>query len=176
MRTDTDLQTERLVLRRSRPEDATAISAYRSLPEVQRHQGWERTDEAAVRADIEEMAKRRPGEPGWVQFSVIERRSGRLVGDVGLCPASDPGVIKIGYTVAPEAQGNGYASEAVRALIAFIFAALDATTVRAYADGDNLPSIRVAEHAGMRLMEVFEETDTDGTWRGVRYEIPRPGA
>jgi RimJ/RimL family protein N-acetyltransferase len=82
------IQTERLRLRRSRPDDAEAISAYRSDPEVSRQQGWERTDPDAVRADIEEMAARRPGEPGgWVQFSVEQRETGRLVGDVGLSPA-----------------------------------------------------------------------------------------
>ena len=36
------LTPERLVLRRSRPDDAEAISAYRSDPEVHRHQGWDR--------------------------------------------------------------------------------------------------------------------------------------
>ena len=59
--------TARLRLRRSVPGDAEAISAYRSEPEVHRQQGWERTDPDGVRADIEEMAGRAPGEPGgWV--------------------------------------------------------------------------------------------------------------
>ena len=78
MRDDADsdrLVTDRLVLRRSRPEDAETISAYRSDPDVNRTQGWERTDIERGRADIEEMAARTPGQPGrWVQFSV-ERRS-----------------------------------------------------------------------------------------------------
>src|SRR5919106_1090414 len=63
MRADTDFEalvTDRLVLRRSRPEDADPISGYRSDPEVHRQQGWERTDPEGVRADIEEMAGRAP--------------------------------------------------------------------------------------------------------------------
>ena len=68
------LVTERLYLRRSRPEDAETISGYRTDPDVHRYQGWERTDPDGVRAEILEMSGRSPGEPGgWVQFSVEER-------------------------------------------------------------------------------------------------------
>ena len=166
--------TARLLLRRSRPEDAEAIAAYRSDPNVHRFQGWERTDEAGIRAEIEEMAGRSPGESGgWVQLSV-EDREGRLVGDVGLAPAGgEPGVIKVGYTIAPAFQGHGYATEAVGALVAYAFDVLDAEVVRAYADAKNLPSIRVAERIGMRLIERFERSHGDESWVGVRYEVRR---
>lgn len=169
------LLTERLVLRRSRPEDAEQISSYRSDPEVHRTQGWERTDPDGVRADIEEMAHRVPGEPGgWVQFSVEERDGGRLVGDVGISPAEgEPGVIKVGYTISPHVQGRGYATEAVQALVDYALDALGADVVRAYADADNAPSIRVAEKVGLRLIERFEHREGNETWFGVRYERRR---
>jgi RimJ/RimL family protein N-acetyltransferase len=175
MRTDPEFEpilTERLVLRRSRPDDAATISAYRSDPEVNRQQGWERTDPEGVRAEIEEMASRVPGESGgWVQFTVEERNTGRLVGDVGLSPADgEPGVIKVGYTVSPMSQGRGYATEAIRALIEYAFARLDADVVRAYASAENIPSIRVAEKVGMQLMERFRHREGDEVWYGVRYE------
>jgi RimJ/RimL family protein N-acetyltransferase len=181
MRVDSDpvpLLTERLRLRRSVPEDADAISAYRSDPEVRRTQGWERTDPESVRSDIEEMAGRAPGEPGgWVQFSVEERDGGRLVGDVGLSPADgEPGVIKVGYTMSPAFQRRGYATEAVGALVAYAFDTLGADVVRAYADADNTPSIRVAEKVGMRLIERFEHREGDERWFGVRYERRREDA
>lgn len=169
------LVTDRLHLRRSRPEDAEAISAYRSDPDVRRYQGWERTDPDEIRAQIEEMARRAPGQPGgWVQFSVEERESGRLVGDVGLSPADEePGVIKVGYTIAPEFQGRGYASEAVGALVAYAFDTLGADVARAYASAENAPSIKVAEKVGMRLVERFEHRSGAETWFGVRYELRR---
>jgi RimJ/RimL family protein N-acetyltransferase len=181
MRADTDFEplvTARLLLRRSRPEDAETISAYRSDPDVNRQQGWDRTDPEAVRADIKAMVGRAPGEPGgWVQLSVEEREGGRLVGDVGLSPADgEPGVIKVGYTIAPARQGRGYATEAVGALAAYAFETLGAEVVRAYASADNLPSIRVAEKVGMQLMERFEHREGDETWFGVRYELRRRGS
>jgi RimJ/RimL family protein N-acetyltransferase len=167
------LVTPRLRLRRSRPEDAETISAYRSDPDVHRYQGWERTDPDGVRSEIEEMARRSPGTPGgWMQLSVEERGTGQLVGDVGLSPAEDePGVIKIGYTMSPTFQGRGYATEAVAALVDYAFDRLGADVVRAYASADNLPSIRVAEKVGMQLIERFERRSGDQVRYVVRYEL-----
>ena len=177
MGTDTAFEpitTERLLLRRSRPEDAERIARYRSDPDVHRFQGWERTDADGVRAEIEEMARRTPGDPGWVQVSVLDRATGELLGDVGLSPAAgEPGVVKLGYTIAPEHQGRGYATEAVRALIDFVFDALGADLVRIYADDDNVASHRVAEKSGMRLVERFSHEEDGEVWFGVRYELRR---
>jgi RimJ/RimL family protein N-acetyltransferase len=167
--------TERLRLRRSLPDDAEAISGYRSDPEVRRHQGWERTDPDAVRRDILEMVDRVPGEPGgWVQFSVERIEDGLLLGDVGLSPADgEPGVMKVGYTIDPAHQRHGYATEAIAALVGYAFEVLGADVVRAYADVDNVASIRVAEKVGLRLVERIRHVDDDGVWYGVRYERRR---
>jgi RimJ/RimL family protein N-acetyltransferase len=178
MRTDpgfTSLTTARLLLRRSRPEDADTISAYRSDPEVHRYQGWDRTDADGIRDEIEAMAARAPGElGGWVQLTAEEGDTHQLVGDVGLSPAEDdPGVIKIGYTMSPAFQGRGYATEAVGALIGYAFDTLGAEVVRAYASAANTPSIRVAEKAGLHLVERIERLYDGEIWHGVRYELRR---
>jgi aminoglycoside 6'-N-acetyltransferase len=178
MRVDPDfapLVTERLELRRSEPEDAETIAAYRSDPDVHRYQGWDRTDAPGVRAEIEEMARRAPGAlGGWVQLSVLERANGTLVGDVGLSRVpGEPGVIKVGYTIAPAFQGRGFATEAVGALVAYAFDTLGAEVVRAHASAENAPSIRVAEKVGMRLVERIRHRDGDEVWYGVRYERRR---
>jgi RimJ/RimL family protein N-acetyltransferase len=178
MRPDDDFRsiiTERLLLRRSVAGDAETISAYRSDPAVHAMQGWDRTDPDGVRAEIEEMEDRNPGDPGgWVQFTV-EARDGGIVGDVGLSPADgEAGVIKVGYTIDPRFQSRGYATEAVKALVDYAFTSLDADIVRAYAGAENTPSIRVMEKVGMRLMERFQGSDGEETWTGVRYEVSAP--
>jgi RimJ/RimL family protein N-acetyltransferase len=169
------IETQRLRLRRSIPDDAETISVYRSDPAVHSMQGWDRTDVEGVRAEIQEMAPRSPGEPGgWVQFTVEDRHDGQIVGDVGLSPADgEPGVIKVGYTIDPRSQGRGYATEAVAALVGYAFETLGADVVRAYAGAENTPSIRVMEKVGMQLIERFKGHDDDGTWTAVRYEVAR---
>ncbi len=178
MRVDTGfvpLATERLLLRRSAPEDAEAISAYRSDPQVRRHQGWERTDADHIRAEIRQMASRAPGQDGgWVQLSVLDRGSGTLVGDVGFARVEgEPGVVKLGYTISPPYQGRGIATEAVHALVGYLFDVLGAELVRAYADAENVASIRVAQKVGMRVVERFEHRHRGEVWHGVRMELPR---
>jgi RimJ/RimL family protein N-acetyltransferase len=79
----------------------------------------------------------------------------------------------VGYTIAPAHQRKGYATEAVRALVAYAFGTLEADVVRIYADADNVPSIRVAEKAGLELVERFQGRDGDEVWFGVRYELTR---
>jgi RimJ/RimL family protein N-acetyltransferase len=169
------IETERLRLRRSVPDDAETISVYRSDPAVHSMQGWDRTDVEGVRAEIQEMAPRSPGESGgWVQFTVEDRHDGRIVGDVGLSPADgEAGVIKVGYTIDPRFQGRGYATEAVAALVGYAFETLGADVVRAYAGAENTPSIRVMEKVGMQLIERFKGHDDEGTWTAVRYEVAR---
>jgi RimJ/RimL family protein N-acetyltransferase len=166
------LVTERLVLRRSRPQDAESISAYRSDPDVNQYQGWDRTDPEGIRAEIAEMESRAPGGAGgWVQFTVEERDGGRLVGDVGISAVdSEPSVVKIGYTIAPAFQGRGYATEAVRALVDYAFETLGAERVRAFAAAENVPSLRVAENVGLSLVERFEHRHGGEV---VRYELAR---
>jgi aminoglycoside 6'-N-acetyltransferase len=181
MRVDADFEpivTARLRLRRSRPEDAETISAYRSRPEVHRHQGWERTDPEGIRAEIVEMARREPGEPGgWVQLTVEERDGGQVVGDIGFSRADgEPGVMKIGYTMAPAYQGRGYATEAVGALVDYLLGTLGVDVVRAFASEENVASIRVAEKVGLTLAERFRRSYGDEVWYGVRYERRREPA
>jgi|1185.fasta_scaffold27677_2 RimJ/RimL family protein N-acetyltransferase len=169
--------TERLRMRRSVPEDAEAISAYRSVPDVGRYQGWDRTDAPFLRHEFEAMAVRDPGDRGWVQLTLEERETGELIGDVGMSPADgEPGVLKIGYTVSPTHQGKGIATEAVRALVTYAFERLGADVVRIYADADNTASIRVAEKAGLTFIERFEGHDENERWYAVRYEIRRDDA
>ena len=79
----------------------------------------------------------------------------------------------VGYTVAPVHQGKGYASEAVGVLVDYALDTLEADVVRAYADAGNVASVRVAANVGLLVVERFEETDTDGSWHGVRMERRR---
>jgi RimJ/RimL family protein N-acetyltransferase len=177
MRSDPDfveLRTANLRLRRSLPEDAEAISAYRSDPEVHVHQGWGDTGVDHVRREIEDMLARQPGDAGgWVQFTLETLDERALVGDVGLRVDDDPGVVLVGYTVAPAHQGHGYATEAIASLVKYAFETLGADVVRAYADAGNTASVRVAEKVGLLIVERYEEPEGDRVWHGVRMERRR---
>ena len=146
------LETERLRLRRFTEADLPAFVAYRNDPEVARYQSWEGITEDEGRAFIAYMREAQPGTPGdWFQFAVALRESDALIGDIGLSVrGDDPRLGEIGYTLARVHQGHGYATESVRAVLAYAFETLNLHRVSASADCRNAPSYRLLERVGMR--------------------------
>jgi RimJ/RimL family protein N-acetyltransferase len=81
-------------------------------------------------------------------------------------PTSD-GTVEIGYSVLQEPQGFGYATEAVRGLLAWAFAHPEVSRVIAEASPELTPSIRVLERSG--FVSVGE-----GSEEGfIRFELAR---
>lgn len=101
------------------------------------------------RAFLEENPGREPGTPGWFQFALEHKEDGRFVGDCGLRTA-DPGIrwAQVGYTIDRPHWNQGYATEAVRALIAYVFGSFAIDRIGASVDPRHGASIRVLEKAG----------------------------
>jgi len=84
--------------------------------------------------------------------------TGEAVGGVGFLSAPDPdGVVEVGYGLADSVQGNGYATEALSAVVGWA-AAQGVVAVEAMTAPDNVPSHRVLERCGF---ERAGEIDAD---------------
>jgi len=119
-------------------DDALAISAYRSDPEVARYQGW------AVPYTVEQAAAL----AGSGQLAL--REGGHLVGDAMVASvAGVPHAVELGITLAPAAQGRGLATEAVIGLVDAAFASGRARAI-AHVDVRNESSQRLFDRAGFR--------------------------
>jgi [ribosomal protein S5]-alanine N-acetyltransferase len=71
------------------------------------------------------------------------------VGTVGFFgPPDESGTVMVGYGLVEPARGNGYATEALRALLAYAAEQPAAKRVVADTEKDNTPSQRVLEKAG----------------------------
>lgn len=149
----TELAGERVLLRRFHPGDLTEFVAYRSSPAVARYQSW---DAPYPREEgerfIQEMTRSHPDTAGeWFQFAVALRATGQLIGDCAAMPhADDPSLCEIGFTLAERYQGYGYATEAVRLLIGYLFTARGKRRIIAYCDARNAASAAVLERLAMR--------------------------
>jgi len=143
------LATERLVVRRFRAEDAPAFAAYRSDPEVARFQSWDAPYplEQAVEL-VREFAAGDPLAPGWFQYAVD--LDGVLIGDIGVSLHDNLMQADLGFTLAPAYQGQGYATEAVGALIAYLFTERQLHRISADCDARNHASARLLERLGFR--------------------------
>lgn len=149
---DEVIETPRLRLRRFTAADLPAFVAYRCDPEVARYQSWDDCTPDEAEAFLAEQDGLRPGTPGtWFQFAVEVKSTGALAGDCALhVHDEDPRLGAIGYTLAREAQGRGYAAEAVRALLGYAFGTLRLHRVSATTDCENAASVALLERVGMR--------------------------
>ena len=146
------LETPRLRLRHFAQGDLPSLLAYRNDPAVARYQSWDSMSEAEARNFIQEMSTSRPGVPGeWFQFAVEVRAGGAHIGDCALhTRGDDPRLGEVGYSLATPWQGQGYASEALRAVLDFAFSELHMHRIIATVDTRNAPSIALVERLGFR--------------------------
>jgi ribosomal-protein-alanine N-acetyltransferase len=89
---------------------------------------------------------------GFGPYAVVERSSSDLIGYCGLFHFPDINgheEIELGYRLKRAAWGQGYATEAARAIRDFAFHALKPNRLIALIAPENAPSIRVAEKIGM---------------------------
>ena len=155
------LRTPRLILRRFRPSDLPRFCAYRSDLRVARYQSWESCPEEEGRRFLEGQMALHPGVPGtWFQFAIELVEVGELIGDCGLHTLDDrTGLSEVGFTLASEHQGKGYATESVRCVLDYVFGKLGKHRVIAVTDARNAPAARLLERVGMRREGHFLEND-----------------
>ena len=126
--------------------------------------GWPHADTAdALRMHAEHGSDDVPGV--WV---VALRDTEQVVGDCGWYgPPGAAGEVEIGYGMSPAFRGNGYATEAVRALLGWIVGYGGVRRVVAETEVTNTPS--------RRLLERLAFTVTDVSGASVRYARPVRG-
>lgn len=150
----TELVSQRVKLRRFRPGDAAAFAAYRSDPAVARYQGWDAPYSLRQAEQFTaELATADPDTPGsWFQFAIAGLADDSvLLGDCGAgVQLDDPRQVEIGFTLAPAHQGHGYAAEAVRLLLGYLFGPLGKHRVFATCDPRNAASARLLRRSGFR--------------------------
>ncbi len=79
-----------------------------------------------------------------------------MIGDVGFGIFEPTGEIELGWTLARDRWGRGYATEAAAACLSAGLAHLGAPRIVALVDAENEPSLRVAERIGMARIETVE--------------------
>ena len=151
-------KTQRLRLRALQEKEAEILWAYRNQPDVMLFQGWTPKDPKEVSDYAAEMRKRPPCEPGhWYQV-VIELYDsntgevGEVIGDVAFCIETEmQKQAELGIALDTKYQGKGYAQEAVKALISFLFETFDLHRIHLSIDPANHASRKLTERVGFRF-------------------------
>jgi len=146
-----EIRTQRLSLRQLEIGDAQRVFEYRSCPDVSRFQSWGTKSVDDLQSHISGLTTAAPGTPGlWHQVGILLPPA-QLIGDCGFCVLEhERRQAELGITLAPEFQNRGYATEAVRALLEYLFDTLGKHRVFGSVDPRNRSSIRLLQRVGMR--------------------------
>lgn len=142
--------TERLVLRRYTYDDIPDVLEFVSHPSVGKATPEIEATESGVRKYIDLQNSYQPFERGKCFDLAIERKQdGKVIGLLSLvCREHQQG--EIGWALGVVYRGQGYATEAARALMAYGFTSLGLHRIHAGTDSGNPDSWQVMERLGMR--------------------------
>lgn len=151
MSADLLIQSERLILRPVRIEDAEALFGYRSNAIINQFQGWIPETMEDVRDFIQDKVCAVIDQPDtWFQLAIVRKDTGELIGDVGIHFLESGSLqVEIGCTLNFNQHGNGFATEALTETLNFLFRKLNKHRVVASIDPRNEKSIKLVERIGM---------------------------
>lgn len=143
------LETDRLILRQLNDEDGDEVFAMRGDAEIMRF--------------IREPQSRSET-AGWIRMvssrwqdekiglgAIIEKSSGRFIGWCGLWRLIETGETEIGYALAKNFWGKGFATEAATEYLRYGFQQLNFDKIVAVARPENAASRNVMKRLGMNL-------------------------
>ena len=173
-----EITTARLLLREYVDDDWPAFLAYQADPRAQEFFGPGEGDPDRLRALVPVFARWAAEVPrrNW-QLALTRREvPTEVIGSAGLRQAGEPaGVAQLGLEVAPTYWGQGYATEAARALLTVGFASLDLEAVRGVTVSANERVARLVRRLGFQRVG-----DADGPswlaargWRETTWELTR---
>ncbi|WP_245949177.1 GNAT family N-acetyltransferase [Lutibacter citreus] len=160
------IESKRIILRPLEPLDNTQIFKYRSDTETNKYQSWI----PEKLKDVDEFISKLPMEfnkaETWSQLAIIEKRSNIVIGDIGIHFIGEDNLqSEIGITLSKNKQGKGFATEAMKATIDFLFKELNKHRIITSIDPENTRSIKLVERLGFRKEAHFKESlFINGEW------------
>ena len=146
------LVTERLELRPMRRDDEEALHRIWSDPSTLAALRFD--EDYTLAMTRQRIADKRAHQAfhGFAIWTVVERWSGDVVGDTGIQMLEDGPDVEIGWRMAPDRRGRGYATEAARTALDAGFGTIGLDRIVAVTHPDNAASRRVMEKLGMTLV------------------------
>jgi ribosomal-protein-alanine N-acetyltransferase len=102
-------------------------------------------------------------------FAIVQTQENVLIGLCGFTGPPDPdGVVEIAYSIAPNYQGKGYATETATALVAYAFNSDQVKIVRAHTLPQFNASTRVLKKCGFKKIGEIVGLENNLVWRWER--------
>lgn len=145
------IETERLILREWKPEDLAPFAAINQDPKVM--ECFPNLLTEAQTAAMVEKIKHNMKRDGFSLFACEVKKTGKFIGFVGLSipdfEAAFTPCVEIGWRLASDAWGHGYATEAAQAVLKFGFIDKGLEEIVSFTVPDNQRSQNVMKKIGM---------------------------
>jgi RimJ/RimL family protein N-acetyltransferase len=165
------LETPRLLLRTFRRDDLEPYAALNADPEVVRYLGGVPFT-AAQSEQLAVWAQERYATEGLGRLAVERKADHAFLGMCGIGGVDwYPDDREIGWRLAREHWGHGYATEAALAWLHYAFTKTALARVISVADVPNLRSIAVMKRLGMSLVHETELEEDGIAFQAVVYEV-----
>lgn len=154
------IETDRLQLRTFERSDLDALSAYHSLPSMQRYVFSKTRDTSDVAHALNTLrghvSLQRPGDT--LTLAMIRKGDQALIGHVSLSwsdATASQGEVR--FCINPSFAGQGFSNEALSALFDLAFDQFRIHRIFMRCDGRNHHSIKLLQQMGMRLEAHYRE-------------------
>lgn len=161
------IETERLLIRPIWANDNELVFSYRSDTEMNKYQGFVPKELKEVDEFIAKNPLKFNQPESWYQVVIIEKKSNKIIGDIGIHFVGDDDFqCEIGCTLNKKYQGKGFATNAMKITIDYLFHNLNKHRISGSVDPNNSNSIRLLERLNFRKEAHFKESlFVNGEWK-----------
>lgn len=169
------IRTERLILRRFTMEDAPAMYRnWASDPEVTKFLTWPTHSSPEVSRQVLRDWIERYQDDTFYQWAIVLRELGEPIGSIGVVHLNEQAqLVHIGYCIGANWWHQGITSEAMQAVMDYMFDEVGVNRVESRHDPRNPNSGAVMRKCGMKLEGTLRQSDwnnlgiCDASWYGL---------
>ena len=156
------LETRRLVLRRYTNEDAVAMyNNWASDEEVTKYLTWPTHSSQAVSEAVTQDWVKNYSDERYYQWAIVLKENGdEPIGSIAVVDMKEEiSIAHIGYCIGRKWRHKGITSEALKAVMDFLFDVVDVNRIEARHDPRNPNSGKVMKKCGMRYEGTLRSSD-----------------
>ena len=158
------LETERLVLRNLRQEDAPIMHDYRNNPCCSRYQRGQAKDLPGILRLVSQRQQDIITTEHPYMVAVALKNTDEMIGEIVVMP--NDGAITLGYTFSYKHHRNGYAYEALSSFIEMLHTKYPDWEFICFTDAENIASMALLKKLGYEDLGYVEKIDSQvfGKW------------
>ena len=155
------LETERLILRRFVIEDSAAMyNNWASDEEVTKYLTWLPHSSREISKSILEDWVNSYSDEKYYQWAIVLKEKGEPIGSISVVEKNENvSKVHIGYCIGKPWWHNGITSEALKAVMDFLFDVVDVNRIEARHDPRNPNSGKVMKKCGMKYEGTLHSSD-----------------